>query len=132
MPHSTTSVPPCVLFLKKVLKTRLHLLHPDVKDSVMAEQVTQKSQYNQNNRSRGLYVGQRVLARNYHPGEDWILGTVIKKRGPHSYTVQVSNGQLWHQQIDQLNEMEDSPQTNVAEKSSDIDCQAYRTNQHHL
>ena len=102
-------------------------MHPDVKNRVVSQQAAQKSQHDQHSRTRELYVGQRVLARNYRPGEDWIPGTVIERRGPHSYAVQVSNGQWWHRHIDQLKEMEDSPQTDNSEKSTDIDCQAYET-----
>ena len=59
-----------------------------------------------------LCVGQRVMIRNYQPDahEDWILNPIIERRGPHSYTVKAAYGQVWHQHIDQLKEMKDSPQ----------------------
>jgi len=53
-PHTTTGVAPCVLFLKRELRTRLHLLQPDVKDHVMSQQATQKSHHDQHSRSREL------------------------------------------------------------------------------
>jgi len=62
-----------------------------------------------------------VLVTNYQPDDDWIPGTVIERRGPHSYAVQVTNEQLWHRHIDQLKEMKDSPQEDVSHSSSDID-----------
>ena len=86
---------------------------------------TQKAHHDQHSRARDLCVGQRVLVRNYRPGEDWVPGTVVDRKGPHSYTVQVANGQLWHRHIDQLKEMKDSPQEDVLTNSSDIDTHAY-------
>ena len=71
-------------------------------------------------------VGQRVLIRNYRPGEDWIPGAIIERRGPHSYMVKAANGQVWHRYIDQLKEVKDSPQE-ISETSTDIDSEVYGT-----
>ena len=120
-PHTTTSVAPSVLFLQRDLTTRLHLLHPDVSEHVKSQQATQKAHHDQHSRRRDLWVGQRVLTklvRNYLPGEDWIPGTVVDRKGPRSCTVQVANGQLWHRHIEQLKEMRGSPQEDVSKNSS--------------
>ena len=53
-PHSTTGVAPCVLFLNRELRTRFHLLKPDVKDRVMLQQAAQKPQHDQHSRTRGM------------------------------------------------------------------------------
>ena len=37
IPHTTTGVAPCVLFLKREVRARFHLLRPDVKDTVMSK-----------------------------------------------------------------------------------------------
>ena len=95
-PYSTTGVVPCALFLNRDLRTRFHLLKPDVKGRVMSQQAAQKSQHDQHSRARELCVGQRVLIRNYRPGEDWVPGVIVERRGPHSYLVKVANGQVWH------------------------------------
>ena len=60
----------------------------------MSDQATQKSQHDQQSRTRELCVGQRMLIRNYKPGKDWIPGAIIEKRCPHSYTVKAANGQV--------------------------------------
>ena len=60
------------------------------------------------------------------PGEDWVPGSIIERRGPHSYIVKAANGQVWHRHIDQLKEMKDSPQE-ILEISTDIDSQAFGT-----
>ena len=125
-PHSTTGVAPYALFLNRDLRTRFHLLKPDVKGRVMSQQAAQKSQHDQHSRARELCVGQRVLIKNYRPGEDWVPGVIVERRGPHSYIVKVANGQVWHRHIDQLKEMKDSPQE-ISETSTDIDSQAFET-----
>ena len=124
-PHTTTGVASCVLFPKRDLRTRFYLLCPDVSEHVTSQQATQNAHHDQHSRARDLCVGQRVLVRNYQPGEDWVSGTVVDRKGPHSYTVQVANGQLWHRYIDQLKEMKDSPQEDVLTNLSDIDTHAY-------
>ena len=125
--HTSTGVAPCVLFLKRDMRTRLHLLRPEVKDHVTAQQASQKAHHDQHSRARELCVGQRVLVRNYRPGENWIPGTVVDRRGPLSYTVRIADGQLLHRHIDQLKEMKDSPQEDVSKNSSDIDTHAYES-----
>ena len=124
-PHTTTGMAPCVLFLNRDLRTRFHLLRPDISGYVTSQQAKQKAHHDLHSRSRNLWVGQRVLVRNYRPGEDWIPGTVIDRKGPHLYTVQVANGLLWRQHIDQLKEVRDSPQE---ENSTDVDTQPYEAN----
>ena len=52
---------------------------------------------------------------------------MVERRGPLSYTVQVADGQQWHRHIDQLKEMKDSPQEDVAKNSSDVDIHAYKS-----
>jgi len=88
MLHSTTSVPPCVLFLKKRIEDTIYCMRMS---RIMSLHNKWHRNLNMTNivENRVLYVGQRVLARNYHPGEDWIPGTVIERRNPHSYTVQM-------------------------------------------
>ena len=124
-PHTSTGIAPCMLFFKRDMRIRFHLLRLDVKDHVLSQQATQKAHHDQHSRARELCVGQRVLVRSYRSGEDWVPGTVIERRGPLSYTVQVADGQLWHRHIDQLKEMNDSSQKDVIKNSSDIDTQDY-------
>ena len=92
----------------------------------MSQQAAQKSQHDQHSRARELCVGQRVLIRNYWPGEDWIPGVIIERQSPHLYTVKAANGQVWHRHIDQLKEMKYSPQE-ISETLTDIDSEVFGT-----
>ena len=44
-PHVTTNVEPCMLFLKRPLRTRFTLLRPDVQSRVSAKQADQKKEH---------------------------------------------------------------------------------------
>ena len=55
-------------------------------------------------------MGQRVYARNYRGGSKWVPGTLVARRGPLSFVVQVNDGVQWHRHVDQLVESPDSPQ----------------------
>ena len=43
--HPTAGVAPCILFLKREVRTCFHLLPPELKDQVMSQQATQKFQH---------------------------------------------------------------------------------------
>ena len=108
-PHATTQVTPASLFLKRDLRTRLDLLHPDLGQTVAASQAQQKQHHDQHAHPRNLFVGQRVLVRNFRPGPTWLPGTVVNCNGPLSYQVKVSGDRIWNRHIDHLLEAVDSP-----------------------
>ena len=61
-PHTSTGAAPCVLFLKKDMRTHFNLLRPDVKDHVSHSKLHRKLiMINIHSRARELCVGQRVL-----------------------------------------------------------------------
>ena len=109
-PHSTTGVSPAQLFLGRSVRTRLDLLRPSVSDQVSCSQAKQKKYHDVHVRSRDFFVGQRVYARNYRGGSKWVPGTLVARRGPLSFVVQVNDGVQWHRHVDQLVESPDSPQ----------------------
>ena len=115
-PHSTTNTAPCHLFLQRALRTRLDLLRPDLSEAVLRGQAAQKKTHDLHSRGRQFFVGQRVLVRNLREGPRWILGTVIERRGPLSYLVQVASGQVWKRHIDHLLKTIDSPQKEEEEE----------------
>ena len=83
--HSTTNVPPCMLFLKQQIRTRLDLLRPDINSKVVRNQAGQKKSQDEHSRERTFFIGQRVMARNYRAGSVWMPGTVVERNGPLSY-----------------------------------------------
>ena len=108
-PHATTSTPPCELFLKRTIRTRLDLIRPDLGSNISDKQSSQKSHHDIHSRRREFFLGQRVMARNYREGPRWIAGTIAEKRGPLTYLVQIREDILWKRHIDQLIQAADTP-----------------------
>ena len=109
-PHSTTNSTPSELFLHRSLRTRLDLLRPDLGAAVFQKQASQKKVHDLHSRTREFFNGERILVRNMRNGPRWLLGTVIERRGPLSYLVQVANGVVWKRHVDHLRKTIDSPQ----------------------
>ena len=42
------------------------------------------------------------MARNLHPGDDWVPATVVERTGPVPYSVETAEHQLWKRHVDQL------------------------------
>ncbi len=101
---------PASLFLQRHVRTRFDLLRPEVEDRVVANQATQKMHHDRHSRQRDFFVGQRVMVRNLRPGPQWIPGTIIERRGPVTYLVQVARDRIWKRHIDHLNKTTDTPQ----------------------
>ena len=109
-PHSITNVAPCTLFMKGELQTRFDIMRPDISGKVTSKQAQQKLYHDQHSAGRELFIGQRVMVRNFRAGDKWVPGTIMERTGPLSYLVQVTGGQMWKRHIDQLRQMDDSPQ----------------------
>ena len=109
-PHSTTNISPCTLFLKRELQTRFDIMRPDVSGNVTSKQTQQKFYYDQHSAGRELFIGQRIMVTNLRAGDKWIPGIIMERTGLLSYLVQVAGGWMWKHNIDQLGQMDDSPQ----------------------
>ena len=85
-------------------------MRPDISGKITSKQAHQKLYHDQHSAGRQLFIGQRVMVRNFCAGDKWIAGTIMERTGPLSYLVQVTGGQMWKRHIDQLRQMDDSPQ----------------------
>ena len=101
-PQGTTSTPPSVLFLGRVLRTRLHLLRPHTHNQVEANQAVQKREHDQHSRPRFLQDGQPVLVRNFHGRPRWVPATIVQAVGPVSFKVQTTDGLVWKRHLDHI------------------------------
>ena len=79
-----------IQFLKRPLRNLFTLLKPNLAKRVQKQQENQVK-YQANNRcSRELRFNQVVRVRNFSGGkEKWVLGTIVKKRGPWTFQVRV-------------------------------------------
>ena len=54
--HSTTNAPPCMLFLKRQIRTRLSLLRPDIISKVTKKQAEQKKAHDEHSHEQTLFI----------------------------------------------------------------------------
>ena len=101
-PHASTNATPSELFLKRSLRTRLELLHPNVESVVCLSQAKQKAQHDSHVKEREFTIGQSVLAKNFHSGTKWLPGTITEILGPVTYLVRMKNNLTWKRHVDQL------------------------------
>ena len=95
-PHATTGVAPRTQFMGRELRTRLHLLKPEIGVRVGAQQVRQKKYHERHSQAREFSVDQVMWARK--------MGTVVDRLGPLTYMclVQTERGDLWRRHVDHL------------------------------
>uniref|UniRef100_A0AAV2JTD4 Gypsy retrotransposon integrase-like protein 1 n=4 Tax=Knipowitschia caucasica TaxID=637954 RepID=A0AAV2JTD4_KNICA len=99
--HATTNRTPAILFLGRGLRSRLDLLKPNLRRTVMDRQIKQ-GKGTHNRETRQLEIGQTVLARDYRGEHKWIPGIIRERQGPLSYTVEVAPDTIWRRHLDQL------------------------------
>ena len=127
-PHSTTNRTPSSLFLKREIRTRLSLLHPDVTKRVVNKQADQVAQHDLHSKARSFDVGQPVMVRNLRPsGPKWVPGTILKQTGPLSFVVQVEHGLVWKRHSDQIHHTASKvtsqvTPTTITHEDSDVDA----------
>ena len=100
--HSTTGVPPCQLFAQRELRTQFSLLLPNPEKTVMNHQSLQKLAHDRRSRPREWRLGDRILARNFRAGSEWIPGTIVEVLGSVTYLVEVDAGHQWKRHADQI------------------------------
>ncbi|KAI0209977.1 hypothetical protein LSAT2_005314 [Lamellibrachia satsuma] len=102
-PHSTTGIAPAELLMHRQLKTRLHLIRPDVGVKVVAEQTKQKAKHDRHAKVRTFLPDELVYALRYHGNTaTWVPGTIHRQTGPVSYTARLEDGTIARHYSDQL------------------------------
>ena len=88
-PHSVTKQAPSELFMKRILRTRLSLVKPNLASAVEEKQHQQIKYHDTKGvKSRELRVNQPVLVRNHRDSKErWIPGVIVKKKRPLTYLV---------------------------------------------
>ena len=102
-PHSTTGIAPSELLMHRHLKTRLHLIKPDVSGQVAAQQTKQKGMHDRHAKARFFAPGDAAYALRYHGNkESWVHGSIVEQTGPLSYIVRLDDGSVVRRHVDQL------------------------------
>ena len=73
-----------------------------MKGFVEYKQAEQEQHHDQRSKLRCLFPGSPIMIRNYHGDAKWIPGTVVKKLGPVTYSVDIGDRRTVKRHIDQL------------------------------
>ena len=76
-PYAITNTAPVELFMNRMLRKRLDLIHPDVELSVNTAQGCQKTNYDKLAKAVRFIIGQRTLAKNFKNGPTWLPGVIF-------------------------------------------------------
>ena len=102
-PHSTTAVAPCELLMKRRLRSRLDLIHPDITKKVESKQEKQKSAHDTKQPLRKFTVNDHVLVRNLPSNNPkWLPGVIVKVTGPLSYVVRLSDERIVRKHVNHI------------------------------
>eukprot|EP00731_Ephydatia_muelleri_P001201 Em0001g1201a len=101
--HSTTEESPAQLMIGRELRSRLHLLKPNLKDTVMKAQTAQV-QRRTATPDRTFEIGEWVMVRDYRRAakEKWQQAVVKTKLGCKTYLVEMRGGGVWKRHVDQM------------------------------
>ena len=86
-PHVSTKDTPAKLFLGREVRTKMDLIRPNIRDSMISKQ-SEQSVCNGNVRTFSV---EDSWVRNYAPGEKWVPGKVVTCDGTRYYSVLVGD-----------------------------------------
>ena len=122
-PHSTTGVSPAEMLMGRKPRSRLDLLHPDIRSRVQNEQIKQKEIHDQHAVDRRLQPGDTVYAREFGKQHRWGPGVITAQTGPVSYTVQLDDQREVRRHQDQV--IQRAPQVSRTEpRSTNVNVEA--------
>ena len=89
--------------MKRRLRSRLDLIHPDVTKKVESKQEKQKLTHDTKQPIRKFTVNDHVLVRNLpFSNPKWLLGVIVKVTGPLSYVVRLSDEKIVRKHVDHI------------------------------
>jgi hypothetical protein len=101
-PHTTTGQSPSELLMKRQIRSQLDLVRPNLTQRVQDKQCGQAKHHDKTAKDRTFEIGDKVFARNYARGPQWLSGSVTVKLGPVWYQVELSDGRVWKRHVDQV------------------------------
>ena len=103
-PHTTTGCSPAELLSGRKLRTRLDAIKPNLGATVEAKQQSQKEHHDKKSRDRTLQVKDKVFACNFGRGKPWSPGLILRKSGPLSFMVKLTDGRVVRRHCNHLRE----------------------------
>ena len=114
--HTVTKEKPCVLMLKRQMRTRLDLLKPSISDNVNEYQ---EKQPKNNLKYRKFNKNEHVLIRDYRKNSPskWQKGVIIEESGPLNYKVKTDNGFIQRRHADQMRKTGENMEITSSERA---------------
>ena len=78
----------------RMLCTRWNLLQPDLEQTVIAKQASQKDNYDKHAQPRELCIGETVMDNNPKPGFPAVAAVIKKCLGPLAYLILANSGNV--------------------------------------
>ena len=124
--HSTTEESPAQLMIGRELRSRLHLLKPNLKDTVMKAQTAQV-QRRTATPDRTFEIGEWVMVRDYRRAakEKWQQAVVKTKLGCKTYLLEMRGGGVWKRHVDQM--IKDQGSVLTESETTELDPEEERT-----
>ena len=100
-PQTTTGQAPAELLMGRKPRTHMHLVQPDIKDTVLRKQGKECDSHTSST-DYTFYAGDAVWAMNFAGTPKWQPGVLGQKTGSASYTVRLADGRVWRRHCDHL------------------------------
>ena len=106
-PHTTTGLSPSEMLLGRKLRSRLDFLKPDIQQKVIQKQAKQKSDHDKHSQTRNFAEGDKVFAKNFRPGKQWLRGKIASQKGPVTFVIELESGGQCQRHQDHLRKRSD-------------------------
>ena len=102
-----------MLMFNRPLRSHLDLLKPDIHSAVQDRQFQQKLSHDVRCKDRQFSIGDSVFTKNFGQGPQWLPGVIDEMKGPVTYLVRLTGGQVVKRHVDHIR-VHTSEQTNVS------------------
>ena len=113
-PHATTGCAPSEMIMKRLLRSRLDLLKPNLQEDIMDKQIKMKFRHDKTAVKKSFDVNDYVYAYDKVNFPKWKRGQIVQQDGPLTFTVELSDGRRWRRHADHLKPRHPVPATHDA------------------
>lgn len=101
-PQGTTGRSPSELMYRRIIRTRLDNLRPDLSKSVKRKQMSMKQGVDRGSKERAFQVNDHVMVKNFYAGPTWLYGRISEVINKVMYNVHLDDGRLVRRHIDHM------------------------------